>query len=553
VGALLRLKCYGHAHSSIVANYDTSLLTPSAPSTGPPTLRGYLNKYANVARGYNTRWFVLKDGVLSCMEILIITSCTSLTHSLLDYRHQDDENVASRGSIAMKTAIFKTSPGSGGLRFEIHHTPSRGHQGVQKWYMRANHPVEARRWAQAINKNIEWHKQRIEDDRLSTDFNQRKGLSTPSLKGSMTSDAMNKKRNENNGMESSQSSIAGDLPPLQQGESLSRAELSQLDALDDSSEEVTSADRPPFDASFSIQGNYVHVQVGLISEYLQDVLKSETPSKISESMEHLKESISSVDDMLGEYLEMVTQREEWWKKQLKREQKRQDVWEQSLQAVVKEGQELEQELRNRTRRKSKIFSGSFRETPTVKSKRSQLPLNISGPLFEPPPDEHVSLEPRPSPNGQASPPAADGQISTPSDVSTPKASATDQYFPLSISTISGWTPNEAESFVDTDEEDEFFDAIETNNLPNLVVSQVLKTHEDHLLEHNKAQYVGYKILRKRLVITSDNRPPTSLWSVLKNSIGKDLTRISFPVFFNEPTGMLQRMVSTSTSELSYFY
>lgn len=29
--------------------------------------------------------------------------------------------------------------------------------------------------------------------------------------------------------------------------------------------------------------------------------------------------------------------------------------------------------------------------------------------------------------------------------------------------------------------------------------------------------------------------------VLKHSIGKDLTKISFPVFFNEPTSMLQRM------------
>lgn len=35
--------------------------------------------------------------------------------------------------------------------------------------------------------------------------------------------------------------------------------------------------------------------------------------------------------------------------------------------------------------------------------------------------------------------------------------------------------------------------------------------------------------------------PASLWAILKGSIGKDLTKISFPVFFNEPTSMLQRM------------
>lgn len=33
----------------------------------------------------------------------------------------------------------------------------------------------------------------------------------------------------------------------------------------------------------------------------------------------------------------------------------------------------------------------------------------------------------------------------------------------------------------------------------------------------------------------------SVWSILKSSIGKDLTKISFPVSFNECTSMLQRM------------
>ena len=49
----------------LVTNQDPSLLKPASDSA-PPELRGYLNKYTNVAKGYNTRWFVLKDGVLSC-------------------------------------------------------------------------------------------------------------------------------------------------------------------------------------------------------------------------------------------------------------------------------------------------------------------------------------------------------------------------------------------------------------------------------------------------------------------------------------------------------
>src|SRR6267142_4536070 len=42
-------------HSVAVANNDTTLLN-DGPISGPPTLKGYLNKYTNVARGYSTRW-----------------------------------------------------------------------------------------------------------------------------------------------------------------------------------------------------------------------------------------------------------------------------------------------------------------------------------------------------------------------------------------------------------------------------------------------------------------------------------------------------------------
>ena len=62
--------------SFAVANLDVSLLDQSPSSLlEPPEIKGYLNKYANVAKGYSTRWFVLRDGVLSCTStISCITS-----------------------------------------------------------------------------------------------------------------------------------------------------------------------------------------------------------------------------------------------------------------------------------------------------------------------------------------------------------------------------------------------------------------------------------------------------------------------------------------------
>ena len=88
---------------------------------------------------------------------------------------------------------------------------------------------------------------------------------------------------------------------------------------------------------------------------------------------------------------------------------------------------------------------------------------------------------------------------------------------------------------DTDEEDEFFDAIEANTLPNLVITKSLIQPAPAQFFLSREVYAGYLKLRDRLSISSDDRPPMSLWAVLKNSIGKDLTKISFPVFFNEPT------------------
>ena len=88
--------------------------------------------------------------------------------------------------------------------------------------------------------------------------------------------------------------------------------------------------------------------------------------------------------------------------------------------------------------------------------------------------------------------------------------------------------------VDTDEEDEeidvFFDAIDAGTLP-MVVSPALQVHEEKFLELGKAQYSGYAIVRQRLDLDADNRPPTSLWSILKNSIGKGAPPGLLPLWF----------------------
>jgi hypothetical protein len=70
-----------------------------------------------------------------------------LGYILIDYLHEDDEMVACRGSISMRMAILRETESAA---FEVHSIPSRPHDQIQKWFMKTNDSMEARRWTQAI-------------------------------------------------------------------------------------------------------------------------------------------------------------------------------------------------------------------------------------------------------------------------------------------------------------------------------------------------------------------------------------------------------------------
>lgn len=54
--------------------------------------------------------------------------------------------------------------------------------------------------------------------------------------------------------------------------------------------------------------------------------------------------------------------------------------------------------------------------------------------------------------------------------------------------------------------------------------------------------------RDRLPVEAPPRGEISPWSVLKHSMGKELTRITMPVVFNEPLSFLQRI----TENMEYY-
>jgi oxysterol-binding protein 1 len=465
----------------------------------------------------------------------------------------------------MKTAILKSST-SDRLRFEVHSTPSRGHSsGVQKWYMKANHPVEASRWTQAIRNSIELYKRAENNSATDSEAQTGHKSDTSSIGGaaahavqraasqSMRSlSAMKRKSKHTSVMttastttvgsekDSVHSSANGDHEQDQDQEpnatmadtGLGRDGFADDEEESDSSEELGADRAPPHEDNFDLHGNATAAQMDLTSQMLADL---DIPKDI-------KEAVSVAQRMLNEYVQMAKAREEWWKKQAERERQRQAAWEQSLAVVVKEGESLENELRLRSRKRGSRFFNGGEGGDTVKQRQSAI-AGKSSPFIaeEPALASPVPLSTVPSQDSVPEEPAtAKPSLSPPGRPSLPDTRMNTQ------DTIKGRSPD-VESTYSTDEEDEFFDAIESNALPNLVVPEPLKSAGSTSTEpvptgNELLPYEGYKNLRQRLMLTNE-RPPTSLWSVLKHSIGKDLTKISFPVFFNEPTSMLQRMVS----------
>ncbi|RCK63629.1 Oxysterol-binding 1 [Candida viswanathii] len=72
--------------------------------------------------------------------------------------------------------------------------------------------------------------------------------------------------------------------------------------------------------------------------------------------------------------------------------------------------------------------------------------------------------------------------------------------------------------------------------------------EVNKLLYKEGSYLGYENPpRKKLALDEDNRPKVGLWGILKSMIGKDMTKMTLPVSFNEPTSLLQRL----TEDIEY--
>lgn len=266
-------------------------------------------------------------------------------------------------------------------------------------------------------------------------------------------------------------------------------------------------------------------------------------SRQADVKEALRGSLATLSRILNEYVDVVKDRERYFVRKYEREIDAKRMWEDNMKEVAAQHAAIEAELQ-KTARESTRRKRALQEVRA--NLGSPLPSPDGGDTFSTQLDQGVSS---PTPLSAAGQP--DGVRSRGSTLSAVSPSRNR----LRAGTVRTLRPEELERVVDSalepedgasadsdSDDDEFYEAVEQGQVP--VKDEPHNAEERNaatIEKYDLAPYRGYENLRNKLPLSDDTRPPVSLWAILKGSIGKDLTKISFPVFFNEPCSMLQRM------------
>lgn len=505
-------------------------------------MKGYLKKWTNYRKGYQLRWFVLEDGVLSY------------------YKHQDDTGSACRGAINMRIAKLHMDP-TEKQKFEI-----IGKSSV-KYSLKANHEVEAKRWFWALNNSIQWtkdqakeeHKQKeraaealrqakadanlapesiapsdlhrasMQSMRAPTSESSRTPLPKVSFKGTSTAGSLqdDEEGTAYGSYDPSLNNSNSRLPPTSSNPKLVDDDDDYFDEEDSSRNQ-----KPASKDAFEITAQSARLQIELMSQ-VQAALQSEqsrnpgatvTDPAIRQAFTTYDDSIRSLKGLLGDLVKISKDRDDYWQRRLDHEADLRRMWEDSMAQVAREQEVLEAKM-GESEEKRKRTKRALREVMESAS-RPGSPI--------PEDEEKESVEQVQAPPAAGTTTARRGSIA--------RSSMRRKSILQDIATLS-----DSES-----DDEEFFDAVDAGEIPVSEMPPATETESEKAAEETmvvvksptidlSSSFHGYEDgIRKRLKMDADDRPKISLWSILKSMIGKDMTKMTLPVSFNEPTSLLQR-------------
>ena len=348
-------------------------------------MKGYLKKWTNYRKGYQLRWFVLEDGVLSY------------------YKHQDDTGSACRGAINMRIAKLHMDP-TEKQKFEI-----IGKSSV-KYSLKANHEVEAKRWFWALNNSIQWTKDQAKEEskqkeRAAELLRQAKAQQSASKDPSSLSlpseiisanepgrESMQSSRVSPNNDSSAQSiprvafqgtSAAGSIQDEDEGTAFGSYNASIANGMgrissnvggtaqygdeddEDYGDDTSSRDRSPVSKdAFDITAQSARLQMEMMSQVHAAVQSEQARNPavtisdpvVRQALSTYDDSIRSLRGLLGDLVKISKDRDDYWQRRLDHEADLRRMWEDSMAQVAHEQEVLEarvgesEEKRKRTKR-----------------------------------------------------------------------------------------------------------------------------------------------------------------------------------------------------------
>ncbi|OZJ03117.1 hypothetical protein BZG36_03882 [Bifiguratus adelaidae] len=529
----------------------TDVIIPTAPGKSP-TMTGYLSKWTNIAGGFKTRWFVLDNGLLSY------------------YKSQDAVLKGPRGTIDLRTARVWIDPKDKN-RFDVIGTGS----GEARFSLKANLPVEAKRWIFAISqsKKVASDQAKAEpampespiskvDSRSSqksyrSRFKLKRVSSNPSIVdeegGDSTADdqSIKAKQERKKSNRLSHQSVLSDRGGLGTYPVMLEDEDIEEENEDDLTSVVDTVEVPPNEEGLAIAVNSVKTQCYLQTQLFESLLmneKSHDDNKVQRCdalAEACRSGLSSIASLVNDVARRAESRENFWRLKYEDQQNRLQLWEESMKSLALEQERmqrlLEEAVEERKERRREEKRGRSRSVIN-REERSEVSVGPPGPI-----DTELIQEPGQLVDMDET--DAD-EFFDAMDEENELVVAPDRHMSLigdleamPSTAIGGVQPTESAK---SEGESETISMAETrdsdSNSADTTQTSLSVVRRPHYNQQIAESFYGYPDQwRKSLPISDKEMPQISLWSILKNSIGKDLTRISLPVYFNEPASMLQRM------------
>lgn len=454
-------------------------------------MKGYLKKWTNYRKGYQLRWFVLEDGVLSY------------------YKHQDDAGSACRGAINMRIARLHMSPDEK-TKFEI-----IGKSSV-KYTLKANHEVEAKRWFWALNNSIQWTKDQAKEEEkqtarnaellrqakadpnaLSVQDNQSESASLSDLRQSTshlptrsTSSArLSPQKNDLTRASTTGSVEDEDGVDIATDGGASRTDGAPVipgdEDYEDYEEQSMRQDPGATKDALNITAQSAKLQLetmtgvhnALMSELSQRPATPLSDTKVTQALSTYDAAIRSLTGLIGDLLRISKDRDAFWKYRLERETNMRQMWEESMAQVAREQEVLEARV-DESEKKRKLTKKALREVM-----EGGTPVEGT-PVLERSQDEVQPEAPH-----------------SPGRSITRRQTALDQ--------VAGFSDS------DSDDGEEFFDAVDSGDVEVTEIPESQLTESKTVVSSDldvSPSFKGYENgIRHKLNMDADDRPKISLW------------------------------------------